>query len=120
MINKMDRENANFAESLRQAQEHFGDVVVPAYLPIGAEQDFRGVIDLLDSKAYSFPDDPSGDFLETEIPSDLADDVEMYRTELIERICEVDEELTLRYLEDDEITVDELRTAMCEAFVQGH
>jgi elongation factor G len=119
LINKMDRENANFVESLRQAQETFGDTVVPMYLPIGQEQDFRGVIDLLDSKAYGFADDPSGDYSEIEIPAELADDVETYRTELVERICEVDEELTLRYLEDDEITVEELREALRQACNDG-
>ena len=118
LINKMDRENANFDEALRQAQEHFGDIVVPAYLPIGAESDFRGVVDLLENKAYGFPDDKTGDYPEMEIPPEMADDVETYRTELIERICEADEELTLRYLEDEEITADELRTAMCQAFTE--
>jgi elongation factor G len=115
----MNRENANFEESLRKAQEKFGDSIVPAFLPIGAEQNFRGLVDLLDQKAYAFPDDPSGEYNEIDIPDDLADDVETYRTELIERICEIDEELMMRYLEDDEISIDELRSALRTAVSGG-
>jgi elongation factor G len=120
LVNKMDRENADFDKTLEQAQQHFGDIVVPAFIPIGAERDFRGIIDVLANKAYQFPEDQAGDYPEIDIPGELADQVEGYRTQLIERICEVDEELTLRYLEDDEITVDELRSAMCEAFISGN
>lgn len=120
LINKLDRENANFDDTLQQAQEHFGDIVVPAYVPIGAESEFRGIIDVLQSKAYGFPEDQTGDYPEIDIPDDLADQIEDYRTQLIERICEVDEELTLRYLEDEDISVEELRTAMCQAFVAGN
>ncbi|MEX2426598.1 MAG: elongation factor G, partial [Thermomicrobiaceae bacterium] len=120
LINKMDRENANFSESLSQAQQHFGDVVVPAYLPIGAESDFKGIVDVLERQAYGFPEDQTSEYPEIELPADMVDDVEAYRIELIERICEADEELTLRYLEDEEITVDELRTAMCQAFISGN
>jgi elongation factor G len=119
LINKMDRENADFHGALSQAQEMFGDIIVPIYMPIGAEKDFRGIIDLLENKAYGFPEDQSGQYPEIEIPDDLADQVETYRTELIERICEADEELTLRYLEDDEITTAELRAAMRHAFANG-
>ncbi len=119
LINKMDRENADFDRTLQQAQEMFGDIVVPAYVPIGAERDFGGIVDVLANKAFGFPDDQAGEYTEIEIPSDLAGQIEDYRTQLIERICEVDDELTLRYLEDEEITVEELQTAMCQAFVEG-
>jgi elongation factor G len=118
IINKMDRENANFAESLQAAQNHFGDAVVPAYLPIGAEQSFNGVVDLLDNKAFAFPDDPTGEYSEIEIPAEMAEDVETYRTQLVERICEIDEELMLRYLEDDEISVDELHAVLRSAVAE--
>jgi elongation factor G len=117
LINKMDRENADFDASLAQAQQHFGDAVVPAFIPIGSESGFKGIVDILERKAFSFPEDQTGEYPEIDIPPELADDVEAYRIQLIERICEVDEELTLRYLEDEDITVDELRTAMCQAFV---
>lgn len=119
LINKMDRENADFDRTLAEAQEHFGDVVVPALVPIGAEREFRGIVDVLENKAYGFPEDQTGEYPEIDMPDDLAVQVEEYRTQLIERICEVDEELTLRYLEDEEISVDELRSAMCQAFVNG-
>ncbi len=119
LINKMDRENANFDNSLQQAQEMFGDMIVPIYVPIGAEKEFRGIIDLLENTAYGFPEDQNGQYPEIEIPDEMRDQVEQYRTELVERICEADEELTLRYLEDEEITTAELRAAMRHAFSNG-
>jgi elongation factor G len=119
LINKMDRENADFNASLQQAQEMFGDYIVPIYVPIGAEKEFRGIIDLLENKAFGFSENQSGEYPEIDIPAEMADQVEQYRTELIERICEADEELTLRYLEDEEITTDELRAAMRHAFANG-
>lgn len=119
LINKMDRENADFAGTLQQAQEMFGDTVVPIYVPIGAEKEFRGIIDLLENKAYGFPEDQSGEYPEIAIPDDMTEQVENYRTELIERICEADEELTLRYLEDEVITTEELMAAMRHAFANG-
>ena len=120
LINKMDRDNADFDRTLQEAQSLFGDIVVPAYVPIGAERDFRGIVDILENKAYTFPDDQTGEYSEIDIPTEIAEQVEDYRTQLIERICEVDEELTLRYLEDDEISIEELRTAMRQAFVSGN
>jgi elongation factor G len=119
LINKMDRENANFAESLSGAQEAFGDKVVAAYLPIGAEREFRGVVDLLAQTAWEFSGEPNGEYTQIDIPGELQDDVDTYRTELIERICEADEELMLRYLEDEELDTDELRAVLKTAVAAG-
>ncbi|MDI3339095.1 MAG: elongation factor G [Sphaerobacter sp.] len=118
-INKMDRENANFESSLSAAQQAFGPAVVPVQLPIGAEKQFTGVIDLLSRQAYQFGDGKDGTLTPIDIPAALADAVEAQRTALVEKICESDEELTLRYLEDDEITVDELRQGLKAGIAAG-
>jgi len=119
LINKMDRENANFEAALGAAQAAFGGAVVPVQLPIGAEKDFRGLVDLLSRRAYRFSDGRDGVLSPTELPADLVDAVETYRTQLVERICENDEDLTLRYLEDDEISVDELNAGLRAAVGAG-
>ncbi|MBX6342566.1 MAG: GTP-binding protein, partial [Thermomicrobiaceae bacterium] len=119
LINKMDRENASFETSLGAAQEAFGGMVVPAQLPIGAEKDFKGVVDLISRKAYFFGEGKNGDVTEGDVPADLADAVEEYRTQLVEKICEDSEELMVRYLEDDAIGDDELREALRAAIAGG-
>lgn len=119
MINKMDRENANFDASLSAVQETLGSAVVPVQLPIGSEKDFKGVIDLLSRKAYLFTGAKDGGVTEADIPGDLVDTVELLRTQLVEKICENDEELMLRYLEEDEIGVDELQRGLAQAIASG-
>ena len=119
VINKMDRENANFENSLSSAQTTFGSAVVPVQLPIGAEKSFNGFIDLLSRQAYQFGDSKDGSVTPIDIPADLADAVETHRTTLVERICENDEELMMRYLEDDEISVDELRQGLKAGIADG-
>jgi elongation factor G len=119
VINKMDRENANFEQALSSIQETFGSAVVPAYLPIGQESSFRGVVDLLNMRALTFSDSNDGSITERDVPDDLLDAVETYRLQLVEKIAENDEDLMLRYLEDEEISADELRAAMKSAIAQG-
>jgi elongation factor G len=118
-VNKMDRENANFATTLNAARERFGTSVVPVFVPIGAEKDFRGIADVLARKAYLFgkgKDDPD---IEGEIPADIADEIEEMRTQLVESICENDEELMLRYLEDEVIGSVELRQGLRAGVAAG-
>ena len=119
VINKMDRENANFEQALHSIQETFGSTVVPAYLPIGQESSFRGVIDLLNTRAIMFSDSNDGSVTESDVPDDMLDAVETYRLQLVEKIAENDEDLMLRYLEDDELSPEELRAAMKTAIGQG-
>ena len=76
VINKMDRENANFEQALHSIQETFGSTVVPAYLPIGQESSFRGVIDLLNTRAIMFSDSNDGSVTESDVPDDMLDAVE--------------------------------------------
>ena len=119
VINKVDRENANFEQALQSLQASFGSDVVPAFLPIGQESSFRGVVDLLDMKAFMFGDGTDGGVTASDVPEDLLDAVETYRVQLVEKIAENDEELMLRYLEDDEISAEELRAALKSAVAQG-
>src|SRR5690606_6958443 len=105
--------------SLSSAQTTFGSAVVPVQLPIGAEKSFNGFIDLLSRQAYQFGDGKDGSVTPIDIPADLADAVETHRTTLVEKICENDEELMMRYLEDDEISVDELKQGLRTALLSG-
>jgi elongation factor G len=106
-INKMDRENANFERVLEQLKETFGTSVAPFQIPIGAEASFVGVVDLLTQKAYYYSD--SGRKMEEkDVPADLADKVEEYRTSLIEAVAETDDELLMKYLEGEALTDEEI------------
>lgn len=119
VVNKNDRENANFEAALDSLQNSFGSSVVPAYLPIGQESSFRGVVDLLESRAYLFSDSTDGTVTEVPVPDDMLDAVETWRLQLVEKIAENDEELMLRYLEDEEISPEELRAAMKASIAAG-
>ena len=121
VINKMDRENANFDAALASAQATFGARVVPLYVPIGRESSLKGVVDLLRQRAlfFSAAGSTDGALTEGDMPSELLDEVETLRLQLVERIAENDEELMLRYLEDDAISEDELRTALKTAVARG-
>jgi len=118
-VNKMDRENANFASTLNAARETFGTAVVPVLVPIGAEKDFRGVVDVLARKAYLFGKVKEDPDIESDIPADITDEIEEMRTQLVESICENDEELMLRYLEDEAIDADELRQGLRAGVAAG-
>jgi elongation factor G len=110
-INKMDRENANFDGALESAIAAFGNALAPVHIPIGREKDFRGIVDLLAQKAYEY-NDTSGTFEECPMPDDMTEAIDKYRQQLVEAIAETDEELMMRYLEDEEISLDELSGAL--------
>jgi elongation factor G len=107
-VNKMDRENADFAQALESARRTFGKSVAPIQFPIGSQKSFKGIVDLLSEQAYVFQDNASGGFETTDIPAELQDECQTYRQQLVEAIAEQDEELMLRYLEDDPISTEEL------------
>lgn len=113
VINKMDRENANFAKALASARDTFGNRVVPMQLPIGQEKNFRGFVDVLTGQAYIYEE--QGTISPTDVPEDLASLLNQYRTQLVEAACESDDELTLRYLEGEEISLDELQAGLRQA-----
>jgi elongation factor G len=107
-INKMDRENADFAQSLESARSSFGKAVAPIQFPIGREKSYRGIVDLLSETAHTFHENKDGGFESGPIPDELADECRQFRLQLVEAIAEQDEDLMVRYLEDDEITTEEL------------
>ncbi|MDD3277621.1 MAG: elongation factor G [Lachnospiraceae bacterium] len=111
-INKMDILGADFYNAVDQIKTRLGKNAIILELPIGKEDEFQGVIDLFEMQAYIYNDEKGEDISITEIPDDMKDDAELYRTELIEKICELDDELMMRYLEDDIPSVDELKAAL--------
>ncbi|MDI3533744.1 MAG: elongation factor [Thermosediminibacterales bacterium] len=115
-INKMDRENANFLKVLEQARETFGQNVVPFQIPIGAEENFKGVVDVVDKKAYLFD---GKNLKETEIPSELQNDLDTYREMIIEAVAESDDELLMKYLEGEPLTEDEVHDGLRKGVVSG-
>ncbi len=104
VVNKMDRDRADFAQAITTISEMLGVKAITLQLPIGAGESFSGVVDLLSGKAYSFANDGSGKMEEIEVPGDLADEVASARETLIEDIAESEDELMERYLEGEELT----------------
>jgi elongation factor G len=119
VINKQDRERANFQTTLDDVKESLTKRAAPMVIPIGAEADFKGVVNVLKQKAYSFPADGSAKMEETDIPGDMADDVAAARETLIEVIAESDDVLMEKYLETLELSEDEIREALPKAILSG-
>lgn len=117
-INKMDREHADFYKVLNAMKETFSDIIVPAQLPLGAEEDFKGIVDLISMKAFTF-EAGSGKKNEVEIPADMMDDVETYRMELIEAAAETDDDLLTKYLEGEDLTNEEIMQGIKNAVRSG-
>lgn len=117
VINKMDRENANFARALASARHAFGNRVVPLQVPIGQEKSFTGFVDVITGQAYRYAE--NGSLVESDVPDELVNPLDEYRTQLIEAACESDDDLTLRYLEGEEISLDELRAGLRAAIANG-
>ena len=117
-INKMDILGANFYGAVDQIRTRLGKNAIILELPIGKEDTFKGIIDLFEMKAYIYNDDKGEDISVTDIPEDMQDDAELYRTELVEKICELDDDLMMMYLEGEEPSVEDmkkvLRRATCE------
>ncbi|AQT84799.1 elongation factor G [Paenibacillus larvae subsp. larvae] len=111
-VNKMDIIGADYLAVVESMHEKLGANAVAIQLPIGAENDFRGIIDLIEQKAYMYKDDLGKDMEIIDVPAEFADKVEELRMELIEKVAELDEDLTMKYLEGEEITVDELKKAL--------
>jgi elongation factor G len=118
-VNKMDRTGASFTRTVEMIVDRLKAVPAPVQLPIGAESDFTGIIDLIDEVAYIFHDELGQNIERTEIPAVMAEEARAARHHLVELIAESDEELMMRYLEDDVLTPDELRAALRSATVSG-
>ena len=117
-INKMDILGADFYNAVEQIKTRLGKNAICLQLPIGKEDDFKGIIDLMEMKAYIYNDEKGEDISVVDIPEDMQDDAELYRTELVEKICDLDDDLMMEYLEGNEPSVDDLkkvlRKATCE------
>ena len=117
-VNKMDIMGADFYNAVEQIKTRLGKNAICLQLPIGKEDEFKGIIDLFEMKAYIYNDDKGDDISIEEIPEAMKDDAELYHTELVEKICELDDELMMMYLEGEEPSIDELkkvlRKATCE------
>ncbi|PZE19143.1 elongation factor G [Paenibacillus xerothermodurans] len=117
-VNKMDIIGADFLGAIQQMRERLGANAVAIQLPIGAENDFRGIIDLVEQRAYMYKDDLGKEVEEVDVPAEFKDQVEELRLELIEKVAELDEELTMKYLEGEELTVEEIKSALRTGVVQ--
>ena len=117
-INKMDILGANFYGAVEQIRTRLGKNAICLQLPIGKEDEFRGIVDLFEMQSYIYNDDKGDNVSVEPIPEDMKDDAELYHTELVEKICELDDDLMMKYLEGEEPTTEELkkvlRKATCE------
>ncbi|MBP1967438.1 elongation factor G [Paenibacillus aceris] len=111
-VNKMDIIGADFLQVVESMRQKLGANAVAIQLPIGAESDFKGIIDLVEEVAYMYKDDLGKDIEKVEIPAEFKEKVAELRLELVEKVAELDEELTMKYLEGEELTVDEIKAAL--------
>ncbi len=118
-VNKMDRTGANFYKVYEQMLDRLRTNAIPIQLPIGSESEFRGLVDLVKMRAFIYNNDQGTDIQETDIPADVQDLVEEYRTKLVEAVAETDDELMTKYFEGEELTEEEIRTALRKGTVAG-
>ncbi len=114
-INKMDIMGADFYNAVQMMKDRLGANAVPVQLPIGSEDSFRGIIDLFEMEAYIYNDEKGEDISVTEIPEDMLEKAQQYRDEMVEKICELDDDLTMAYLEGEEVGVDEMKAVLRKA-----
>ncbi|MCC5657693.1 elongation factor G [Nostoc sp. XA010] len=118
-INKMDRTGANFYKVHEQIRDRLRANAIAIQLPIGSENDFRGIVDLVGQRAYIYANDQGTDIQETDIPEELQAQVEEHRTKLIEAAAETDDALMTKYFEGEELTEQEIRTALRKGTIAG-
>ncbi|MEE9555311.1 MAG: GTP-binding protein, partial [candidate division Zixibacteria bacterium] len=116
-INRMDKEHADSGKVLEQIQSEFGDRAVPVTMAIGGGPDYKGVIDILSSKAYTF--DKSGKATETDLPADLKGEAESYREKIVEAAAEADDALLEKFFEAGELTPEELQKGLAKGIADG-
>ena len=113
-INKMDIMGADFYGAVDQIKTRLGKNAIPIQLPIGKEDDFKGIIDLMEMKAYIYNDEKGEDIDIIDIPEDMKDDAELYHTDMVEKICEADDDLMMAYLDGEEPSVEDLKRVLRE------
>jgi elongation factor G len=118
-INKMDRTGANFYRVYDQVRDRLRANAIPIQLPIGSEIDFKGIVDLVRMRAYIYTNDQGTDIKETDIPEDMVDQVEEFRSKLIEAVAETSDDLMTKYFDGEELTEEEIRTALRKGTTAG-
>ncbi len=118
-INKMDRVGASFERTIEMIKQRLGTNPIAVQLPIGNEASFRGVVDLFTEQAIVWDDELGAEPQQIEIPEEMCDQVEEARARMVEKIAETDDDLTLKYLEGEEISVDELKAGLRRAVLAG-
>ena len=118
-VNKMDIVGADYYGCVDQIRTRLGKNAIMIQIPIGKEENFKGIIDLFEMDAYIYNNDDGTDITVTEIPADCKDEADLYRSELVEKICELDEDLTMMYLEGEEPSADQLKAALRKATCEG-
>ena len=113
-INKMDILGADFYNAVDQIRTRLGKNAIVLQLPIGKEDDFKGIIDLMEMKAYIYNDEKGEDIDIIDIPEDMKDDAELYHTDMVEKICEADDDLMMAYLDGEEPSVEDLKRVLRE------
>ena len=111
-INKMDVMGADYYAAVEQIHTRLGKNTIMLQIPIGKEDDFKGIVDLFEMKAYIYNDDKGDDISIIDIPDEVKDEAELYHGELVEKICELDDDLTMMYLEGEEPSVEQLKAAL--------
>ena len=111
-INKMDVMGADYYAAVEQIHTRLGKNTIMLQIPIGKEDDFNGIVDLFEMKAYIYNDDKGDDISIVDIPDEVKDEAELYHGELVEKICELDDDLTMMYLEGEEPSVEQLKAAL--------
>ena len=114
-INKMDILGADFYNAVDQIRTRLGKNAICLQLPIGKEDEFKGIIDLFEMQAYIYNDDKGDDITVCDIPEEMKDEAELYHTELVEKICDLDDDLMMEYLEGEEPSVDAMKAALRRA-----
>ncbi|MGG5460105.1 elongation factor G [Clostridium sp. B9] len=117
-INKLDRENSNFDKVLEDIRHTFGSGAIPTQYPIGSERNFRGIVNLITQEAFEY-EFKTGKITEIDVPEDIKDKVEEYRTYVMEAVAETDEELLDKYFSEGELTVDEIYKGFSIGFENG-
>ena len=118
-INKMDIMGANFYNAVSMIKSRLGKNAIPIQLPIGAEDTFVGIVDLFEMQAYIYNDEKGDNISIVPIPDEMKDQSEIYHDDMIEKICELDDELTMAYLEGEEITTEQLKAALRKGTCEG-
>ncbi|MBR0277488.1 MAG: elongation factor G [Clostridia bacterium] len=117
-VNKMDIMGADFYNVVDMMKDRLKCNAIPIQLPIGAEDSYKGLIDLVEMKAYIYNDDKGMDISVIDIPEDMKEKAELYRTEMIESVAETDEDLMMKYLEGEELTIDEIKKGLRKGTIE--